>query len=645
MTEIPLSSIRSPADLQGLRTSDLENLAVQIRAMLIEKVRQSGGHLGSNLGVVELTLALHRVFDFCRDRLVFDVSHQSYVHKMLTGRVQEFDTLRKTDGMSGFCNRDESPWDLLTAGHAGTAISFAVGLAEGMRSDQGTGEDAPWSVALVGDAGLACGVAFEALNHAGVCKPRMIVVLNDNEWSIARSVGAMARYLSRVRTSRTMQFAYERLSSLTHRIPWLGSRLEEMGEVMRHVLVPGHLFEELGVNYVGPLDGHDLDACLTALERVKRLNGVHLVHFLTEKGRGFQPASEDAERAHGVAPSAKVPQAKAAKFEEMPRSSFTSWFSKALMDAGRADSRVVALTAAMPTGTGMQVFAEQWPDRFYDTGITEQHAVAMAGGLATAGRKPIVAIYSTFLQRGYDQVFQEVAVQRESVLFCLDRAGLVGQDGPTHQGLYDMAYLRVLPGITLASPRDGADLRRLVQAALGHEGPWALRWPRATVPEIVGTEDHLRPELIPGTAERLRSGKDGAVLALGAMVETVLEAASLLADQGVELEVWDARFCRPLDVGVVGDLARRHGAMATVEEHALAGGFGSAVAETLADLSLPVRLSRHGVPDRFIAHASLREEQLAGCGLTAPQLVESWKDFFVPSPASAPETSSQKPRT
>lgn len=626
MTKLQLSEIKSPAELQGCDIGELQDLATQIRSALVEKVLTTGGHLGSNLGVVEITIALHKVFEFRRDRLVFDVGHQSYPHKMLTGRYGDFHGLRQTNGMSGFCNRFESPYDLLTAGHAGTSISFAMGLAEGMRGSAGPGEEDPWAVSLIGDAAIASGVAFEGINHAGDRKPRLLVVLNDNEWSIAKSVGAMARYLSRVRTSRTIHGAVERLSSLAHSIPWLGERMEDMGEVLRHVMVPGHVFEELGVNYVGPLDGHDIAGCINAFERIKLLDGVHLVHLLTEKGRGYEPASSDSERAHGVKASLKVPRPKPK--DEIKRSAFTSVFSDAMLALGERDSRLQAITAGMPGGTGLVAFMERFPERAFDTGITEQHAVALAGGLATAGKRPVVTIYSTFLQRGYDQVFQEVALQEENVIFAMDRGGLVGQDGPTHHGLFDMAYLRALPGITLASPRDAVEVERMLSAGLEHGGPWALRWPRGEAHDCLGAPAELRPELLPGTAEQMRAGNKGVVFALGAMVENAMLAAAELAADGIELEVWDARFCRPLDRGALALASRRHSRMATVEEHALNGGFGSAVAEAVADLGLTIGLQRFGVPDRFIAHATTREEQLEECGLSVSALVSSWREYF-----------------
>ncbi|TAH36316.1 MAG: 1-deoxy-D-xylulose-5-phosphate synthase [Planctomycetota bacterium] len=623
MKTLRLAELQSPLELHGRSVEELVDLCAQLRSALIEKVQKSGGHLGSGLGVVELTVALHARFDFRRDRLVFDVGHQCYPHKMLTGRYSRFETLRQTGGLSGFCNRAESGYDLLTAGHAGTAVSFALGIAEGLRAGVPAATPPPWTVALVGDAGLGAGVAFEGLSEAAERRPRLIVVLNDNEWSIARSVGALARYLSRIRTSRTMQRAYERLSDLAARMPVVGGRLKEFGEVIRHVLVPGHIFEELGVNYVGPLDGHDLGQVLDALERVQRIEGVSLLHFLTEKGHGYAPAASDPQRAHGIAPP-KLPSPADRVRSGAGKRSWTKVFSDEMLQLGREDARVVAITAAMPDGTGLAEFAQQFPGRFYDTGITEQHAVAFAGGLATAGMRPVAAVYSTFLQRGYDQVFQEVALQRESVILALDRAGLVGQDGPTHNGLFDLAYLRALPGVVLASPRDAVDLGRMLRAALRRGGPWALRWPRANAVECLGAPDELRPELVPGTAERLREGGHGAVLALGAVVENAVQAAELLAQAGLELEVWDLRFCRPLDLGALAGVARRHAWIATVEEHALQGGFGSAVAEALADLGLRPRLSRHGVPDRFIEHASSREEQLEACGLAPEQLAAAW---------------------
>jgi 1-deoxy-D-xylulose-5-phosphate synthase len=628
MSRVHLHQIESPEVLREMDLPALEDLCEEIRLALLDKVFRTGGHLGSNLGVVELIVGLHRVFNFKRDRLVFDVSHQCYPHKMLTGRYAGFDRLRQTDGLSGFCNRAESEYDLLTAGHAGTAISFGHGLAEGLRGDSKDGND-PWVVSFVGDSGFASGVAFEGLTQAAEAKARQIVILNDNEWSIAKSVGALARYLSRIRSSRTLNKVYERVQTLTAKIPKLGQRMDELGEVIRHVLVPGHVFEELGVNYIGPLDGHDLELVISSLERAKRLDGPILLHFLTEKGKGYAPAADDPERAHGVKPPAKLPSPTdvAARAASAGRKSFTGLFSRELLRIAEQDDRVHAITAGMPSGTGLTEFAEKFPRRFHDVGIAEQHGVALAGGLATAGKRPVAAIYSTFLQRGYDQVFQEVALQGEKVVFALDRGGLVGQDGPTHHGVFDLAFLRTLPGIVLASPRDEIDLGRMLDAGVAGSCAWALRWPRANAHPCLGAEVEFRPELTPGTAERLRSGTDGCVFALGAMVETAMDAAARLAEEGIELEVWDARFCKPVDTGAIAAAARRHRWIGTVEEHALQGGFGSAVTEALADLGVAIRVSRHGVPDRFIEHMSSREEQLQDCGLDCASLVEAWREM------------------
>lgn len=629
MSRVHLHQIESPEVLQQMDLPELEDLCEEIRLALLDKVFRTGGHLGSNLGVVELIVGLHRVFEFKRDRLVFDVSHQCYPHKMLTGRYAGFDRLRQTDGLSGFCNRAESEYDLLTAGHAGTAISFGHGLAEGLRGVSKDGDD-PWVVSFVGDSGFASGVSFEGLTQSAEAKARQIVILNDNEWSIAKSVGALARYLSRIRSSRTLNKVYERVQTLTAKIPKLGQRMDELGEVIRHVLVPGHVFEELGVNYIGPLDGHDLELVIDSLERAKRLDGPILLHFLTEKGKGYAPAAEDPERAHGVKPSAtKLPSPAnvAARAAAPERKSFTGLFSRELLRIAAQDDRVHAITAGMPSGTGLTKFAEEHPSRFHDVGIAEQHGVALAGGLATAGKRPVAAIYSTFLQRGFDQVFQEVVLQGENVVFALDRGGLVGQDGPTHHGVFDLAYLRTLPGIVLASPRDEIDLGRMLDAGVAGSCAWALRWPRGNAHPCLGAEVEFRPELAPGTAERLRSGADGCVFALGAMVETAMDAAAKLAEEGIEIEVWDARFCKPVDTGAIAAAARRHDWIGTVEEHALQGGFGSAVTETLADLGLAMRVSRHGVPDRFIEHMSSREEQLEDCGLDCASLVDAWREL------------------
>ncbi|MDP6540774.1 MAG: 1-deoxy-D-xylulose-5-phosphate synthase [Planctomycetota bacterium] len=621
--------IDSPEDLRRLAPSQLRAVCDDLRAFLLDSVPRTGGHLGSNLGVVELSCALHHCFDFRRDRLVWDVGHQAYVHKLLTGRRGRFHTLRKTDGLCGFTHPEESEYDLFHTGHAGTSISLALGLALGYDAVP----DPPHVVAAIGDASLGAGVAFEALNHAGALSSPLLVVLNDNEWSIARSVGAMARYFSRIRSSRLVQRSQQEIQSLINAIPVIGGKasraLDQIGEVVRHSLVPGHVFEELGVAYVGPIDGHDVERLVENLQRVKRLDGVVLLHVLTEKGKGHPEATDHPERVHGVSPAPAVgsgeeagkvggasPAGRAAA--SPPGPPYTAVLSKALVRAADRDARVRAVTAAMPSGTGLDAFALRFPGRFIDTGITEQHAVALSAGLARAGMRPVAAIYSTFLQRGYDQVFQEVALQGLPVVFCLDRAGLVGQDGPTHHGLFDIAYLRTLPGMVLCAPRDASDLERMLTMALALDGPTALRYPRAATPEQETIHADERRPMEPGTAEVLSEGRDVVLWAYGALVGEAQAAAELLRTAGIEVGVVDARFAKPIDTELLARHARDHRHIVTVEEHQRSGGFGSAVLEAHHRLPNPrARVRILGVGDRFVPHMTSRTEQLAASGIDA----------------------------
>ncbi|MCZ6596870.1 MAG: 1-deoxy-D-xylulose-5-phosphate synthase, partial [Planctomycetota bacterium] len=497
-----LATVDSPADLKRLARDQLPALCEEIRNFLLDSVQRTGGHLGSNLGVVEIATALHYVFDFRRDRLVWDVSHQGYPHKILTGRRSMFPTLRQTGGLCGFTDPHESGYDLFHTGHAGTSISLGLGLASATAHEPVR----PHVVTVIGDASLGAGVAFEALNHAGASGERMLVVLNDNEWSISKTVGALARYLSRIRSARVVQRAQQEIHGLLQSIPLIGDKVEsvidQVREVLRHSIVQGHVFEELGVTYVGPINGHDVEYVVENLERVRELEGVVLLHCLTQKGKGHPDAANHPERVHAAKPSKQAPGRKPPAVASSPMTTghaepgkleveesrpqagplFTKVFAEALCKIAESDLRVHALTAAMPSGTGLGEFAERFPTRFHDVGICEQHGVAMAAGMAKGGLRPIVAIYSTFLQRGYDQVFQEVALQGLPVLFCLDRAGLVGQDGPTHNGMFDIAYLRTLPGMVLCAPRDATDVRRMLAAALRQAGPVAMRYPRDACP-------------------------------------------------------------------------------------------------------------------------------------------------------------------
>jgi len=624
-----LERIRSPLDLAALTPAERPGLCAEIRAFLLDSVQKTGGHLGSNLGVVELTVALHTVFDFRRDRLVWDVSHQGYVHKLLTGRRERFDSLRQTDGLCGFTHPDESDWDLFHTGHAGTSISLGVGLALATAHEA----ERPHVVSVIGDASLGAGVAFEALNHAGAQGARMLVVLNDNEWSISKSVGALARYLARIRSSRVAQRAQQEIHGLLQSIPVIGdkleSALEQFREVLRHSIVQGHVFEELGVTYVGPVDGHDVNYLVENLERVRQLDGVVLLHVLTQKGKGHPSALSHPERVHAAKGEAPRKLGDGGKLEPARPSPggppFTKVFGDALIQLAGRDVRVHALTAGMPSGTGLSEFAERFPTRFHDVGICEQHGVAMAAGMAKGGLRPVAAIYSTFLQRAYDQVFQEVALQGLPVVFCLDRAGLVGQDGPTHNGVFDLAYLRTLPNLVLCAPRDASDLARMLEFALKHDaGPVALRWPRDECPkdEVIAAPE--RRELRLGTAEVLREGDELCLWVLGALVRQALEAADALARRGVRVGVVDARFAKPIDEDLLAQHLRRYRHLITVEEHQRAGGFGAAVLECAARLpDARARVRILGVPDRFVEHMSSRDEQLEAVGLDAAGIEKS----------------------
>lgn len=604
----------------------------------MDTVSVTGGHLGSGMGVVELTVALHYLYDFADDRLVWDVGHQCYPHKLLTGRKDRFHTLRQKDGLSGFSNKWESEYDAYLMGHAGTAASAALGVAMG---DKMLGNASRHSVAVVGDAAMGCGVAFEALNHAGSLEDtKLLVILNDNRWSIAKTVGALSRHLNKLRSGTFYNKAKESLHHLIQSIPVVGKdldqRLGDAVEMVKHMVVPGHLFEELGFRYFGPVDGHDMQQTLEAVENCKQLDGVTLLHVLTEKGKGVPGSEERYDRAHAAKPKPKPKQEKVhvepaviqPMVPEKPKGqAWTKWFSQSVEQIAEADEKVVAITAAMPDGTGLMEFRDRFPTRFVDAGIAEQHAVAMASGMATAGMKPVCAIYSTFLQRGYDQVFQEVVLQRLPVVFAMDRAGLVGEDGATHNGLYDLAYLRCMPGITLMAPMDGPELREMLQFALTLDGPSGLRYARGNAPEqhdLVGWDGAREPVRL-GKAQTLRAGSHGAILAYGHMVQTALEAAAVLAADGIEIEVVNARFCKPLDESFVIDLCNRHDCVVTLEDHVKVGGFGSTVLECLA-ANGPVRATVQvmGVPDDIHVHMS-RAQIVAHCGLTAEDVAARFR--------------------
>ena len=610
-----LDRIATPADVKRLSRPELDQLAAEIRQTLIEVCAENGGHLAPNLGVVELTLALHRVLELPRDVVVWDVSHQSYVHKLLTGRASRFHTLRQGGGISGFAMRSESEYDAFGAGHASTSISAALGMATARDLD-GRRETI---VSVIGDGALTGGLAYEAINNAGLLKTNFIVILNDNEMSIAPNVGSIASYLGMLRSKPLFTRGREILKGVLDHVP--------LGETARKALSTAEIagmrftlsehkapvvFEEMGFRYVGPIDGHDLDTLTDVISNARKIQGPVLLHVKTVKGKGYDIAEGDSRTFHGVGPGVYHPDE--GKLEKKPaRPTFAQAFADALIAAAERDRRVVGITAAMPDGTGLAKFAKRFPQRYFDVGIAEAHAVCFAAGASTRGTKPVCAIYSTFLQRAYDQVVHDVAIQGLPVVFAIDRAGFVGDDGPTHMGLYDLAYLRTLPGITIMAPRNEAEVAPMLDLALALDAPAAIRYPRGSTS---GKHDEPLAPLAVGRAEVLRRGSDVAILALGNTVDAALDAYGLLEADGFRPTVVNARFVAPLDETLLLELAETHRRFITLEEHSLAGGFGSAVVEFVNDHGLAVAVERLGVPNVLVQHAK-PEAQRAQFGLSA----------------------------
>jgi len=602
--------------VKRLSRPELDQLAREVRETLIRVCAANGGHLAPNLGVVELTIALHRVLDPPRDVLVWDVSHQSYVHKLLTGRAAQFSTLRKAGGLSGFAMRSESEYDAFGAGHASTAISAALGMATARDLRGGTES----VVAVIGDGAMTGGLAYEAINNAGLLKTNFIVVLNDNEMSIAPNVGSIASYLGMLRSKPLFTRGREFVKGVLDHVP-LGdtarkalSTAEMAG--MRFAL-PDHkapvIFEEMGFRYVGPIDGHDLDTLIDVLSNARKIAGPVLLHVRTVKGKGYDIAEGDSRTFHGVGPGVYHPDEGRLEKKGTSRPTFAAAFADALIAAAERDSRVIGITAAMPDGTGLAKFAKRFPQRYFDVGIAEAHAVCFGAGASTRGLRPVCAIYSTFLQRAYDQVVHDVAVQGLPVVFALDRAGFVGDDGPTHMGLYDVAYLRTLPGLTIMAPRNEFEVGPMLDLALSLAGPAAIRYPRGSTS---GAHDEPVAPLALGRAEVLRRGADVAILALGNTVDVALDAYQLLERDGVRPTVVNARFVAPLDETLLLELAETHRRFITLEEHSLAGGFGSAVVEFLNDRGIAIPVERVGVPNVLVQHAP-QAAQRAQFGLSA----------------------------
>ncbi len=614
-----LDRIHSPADLRSLSRDELRTVADEMRARLIDVCSETGGHIGAGLGVVELTIALHTVLDTPRDLLVWDVGHQGYPHKLLTGRNDRLGTLRQENGLSGFLKRSESEYDTFGAGHAATAISAAVGMAAG-RDLKG---DTYKVAAILGDGALSSGLSYEGLNNAGHSDRDLIVVLNDNEMSIAPNVGAMHKYLLSVQRNPLYNRLRSKIGDIVDAAPGpfagVSTLVRKWEESMKSFLTPGVLFEELGFRYFGPVDGHDMDALIETLSAVRDFKGPRLVHVITKKGKGF-PAGESKEKWHALPPGHDPATGKQREVAAASNPNYTTVFGKGLTELGKEREDLAVITAAMPSGTGTSGFGKAYPARFFDVGIAEGHAVTFAAGLATRGIKPVVAIYSTFLQRGFDNIVHDVAIQNLPVVFCMDRAGLVGEDGETHAGLYDIAYMLAIPGMTVTAPRDGGEMLGLLRAGAEHDGPFCLRYPRATSPDVPG--DMKDVAAVPyATWEVPRHGRELAILAVGTMVNTALEAAEQLAKDGFDITVVNCRYLKPYDEVTLNAILSDHTHVLTLEEGTVVNGFGAFMSATIRRVAPHVRVSVHGVPDRIV-YAAPRARQLAQCGLDVAGVVE-----------------------
>jgi 1-deoxy-D-xylulose-5-phosphate synthase len=631
-----LSELTHPNQLHGLTIPQLEDVARQIREKHLETIASYGGHLGPGLGVVELTLGLYQTLDLEQDKVVWDVGHQAYPHKLITGRFNQFHTLRQKDGVAGYLKRCENRFDHFGAGHASTSISAALGMALG-RDLRGEHFKV---VAIIGDGALTGGMALEAINHAGhLPNTNMMVVLNDNEMSISPNVGAIPRYLNRLRLSPPMQFLSDNLEEQFKHIPFLGEtftpEMERVKEGMKRLAIPkvGAVFEELGFTYVGPVDGHNLQELISTFEEAHKIQGPVLVHVATVKGKGYAIAEKDQVGYHAQSPFDLI-TGKAHPSSSPKPPAYYKVFGNTLTKLAEENPRVIGITAAMSTGTGLNILQNALPQQYIDVGIAEQHAVTLAAGLACEGMRPVVAIYSTFLQRAFDQIIHDVCIQNLPVFFCLDRAGIVGADGPTHQGMYDIAYLRCIPNMVVMAPKDEAELQRMLVTGIEHNGPIAMRYPRGNGVGVPLMEEGWEPLPI-GKGEVLRSGDDVLLLGYGTMVYSVLQTAEILSEHGIQATVVNARFVKPLDTELILPLAERIGKVVTIEEGCVQGGFGSAVIEALLDADILVPVQRIGIPDVLVDHAT-PEQSKAALGLTPPQMADRILQKFgktSPSPA------------
>jgi 1-deoxy-D-xylulose-5-phosphate synthase len=595
-----LEQINSPKDLKSLSYDELNQLASEIRQLIIEVISQQGGHLASSLGAVELALALHLTFNAPQDKIIWDVGHQSYTHKIITGRREQFSTIRQQGGLSGFPRRAESVYDAFGTGHSSTSISAALGMAKA-RDLKGEKHKV---IAVIGDGALGGGMAFEAMNNAGHLETDLIVVLNDNEMSIAKNVGALAGYLSQLRMKPVLQKVRHNLRTFVRNIPWVGERLlktaRSVEEHLTYFLFPGVLFEALGFSYFGPFDGHNIEQLHSIFEQVRNIEGPRIIHVITQKGRGFALAEQDAVKFHGIAPF-DIETGHSLSGEG--NLTYTEVFGETMLELAAEYPKLVAVTAAMPDGTGLQEFARRYPERFFDVGIAEEHAVTFAAALAAEGFQPVVAIYSTFLQRAFDQIIHDVCLQELPVIFTLDRAGIVGEDGATHQGIFDLSYLRLIPNLVLAAPKDEEELRRLLKSALLWKKPAAIRYPRS---RGVGIKLSKTIETIPlGRSETLKEGEDLAILAVGNTVYPAILAARILQGYKLSAEVVNTRFIKPLDQTLLEAIISKHRLIITVEENVISAGFGSAVLEWVARYSLKgIQIKSLALPDAFVEHAN-----------------------------------------
>lgn len=622
-----LNSINSPQDIKGLSQDELKLLAKEIRELIVEVVSETGGHLAASLGAVEIAIALHYCLNAPEDKIIWDVGHQAYAHKILTGRREKFKTMRQLGGISGFPNVYESEYDPFTVGHGSTSISSAMGLAKARDLN---GESYKVA-AVIGDGSLVGGMAFEALNYAGQSKTNMVIVLNDNEMSIARSVGALSKYLNKILTNPTYNKIHKDMEGLVKRVPWYGFRVyraaRKLEEGVKNLLIPGMLFEELGIRYVGPIDGNNAEELIATLKNVLTFEGPILIHAITKKGKGYIYAENHPERFHGTAPfDIETGEVKdTAQTDSRSEPSFTDAFSDAIMEMAEDDKKIVAITAAMPEGTGLEKFGQAYPERFFNVGMAEQHAITFAAGLSKGGLIPVVAIYSTFLQRSYDQIIHDVCLQNLHVILCLDRAGIVGEDGPTHHGLFDIPYLRHMPNITMMAPKDQRELKEMLKfAAYNCRGPVAIRYPRG---KLTADADKFAP-LDYGKAEVISEGNDLAILSVGSTVWPSCRAADLLTKEGIRAAVINMRFVKPLDEDLLKALSAKIKKFVVIEEGVLDCGFGSAVLEFFEKEKIKgIMVKRIGLPDKFIEHGK-KEELLKRYGLDVEGIAAQIKEIY-----------------